>query len=133
MLPIGTGHTRYWRNGLCISSRTPEKLELVRRQRIIAELLPTLIDQPRVAFDAEVQVARFGFKLLQLVTGGIPRVDTVLTYRSKLSELGFITAHHRVRRKSLMEDFCADIKHYRPALIPHFLAIPMTIDTYPSF
>ncbi|VDL35294.1 hypothetical protein BANRA_04443 [Escherichia coli] len=91
-----------------------EKLELVRRQRIIAELLPTLIDQPRVAFDAEVQVARFGFKLLQLVTGGIPRVDTVLTYRSKLSELGFITAHHRVRRKSLMEDFCADIKHYRP-------------------
>lgn len=91
-----------------------EKLELVRRQRIIAELLPTLIDQPRVAFDAEVQVARFGFKLLQLVTDGIPHVDTVLTYRSKLSELGFITAHHRVRRKSLMEDFCADIEHYRP-------------------
>lgn len=91
-----------------------EKLELARRQRIIAELLPIHFDHPRVAFDVEVQVANFGFNLLQLVSGGIPCVDTVLTYRSKLSELGYITAHHRVRRKSLMEDFCADIKHYRP-------------------
>ena len=91
-----------------------EKLVLARRQRIIAELLPTPIDQPRAAFDIEVQVARFGFKLLQLVTGGIPHVETALTYRSKLSELGFITAHHRVRRKTLMEEFCVDIKYYRP-------------------
>ncbi|MBB9584356.1 MULTISPECIES: TnsD family Tn7-like transposition protein [Gammaproteobacteria] len=91
-----------------------ETLELVRRQRIIAELLPTIIDQPRAAFDVEVQVARFGFKLLQVITGGIPRVDTALTYRSKLSELGFITMQHRVRRKTLMEEFCVDIKYYRP-------------------
>lgn len=91
-----------------------ETLELVRRQRIIAELLPTIVDQPRAAFDVEVQVARFGFKLLQVITGGIPRVDTALTYRSKLSELGFITAQHRVRRKTLMEEFCVDIKYYRP-------------------
>ncbi|WP_429185510.1 TnsD family Tn7-like transposition protein [Aeromonas veronii] len=91
-----------------------ETLELVRRQRIIAELLPTIVGQPRAAFDVEVQVARFGFKLLQVITGGIPRVDTALTYRSKLSELGFITAQHRVRRKTLMEEFCVDIKYYRP-------------------
>ena len=92
-----------------------EKLALVRRQRIIAELLPSLIDQPRAACDVEIQVARFGFKLLQLITDGIPRVETALTYRSKLSELGFITAHHRVRRKALMEEFCFDIKYYRPS------------------
>lgn len=92
-----------------------EKLELVRRQRIIAEFLPSLIYQPRVASDVEIQVARFAFKLLRLVTGGVHCVDTVLAYRSKLSELGFITAHQRVRRKHLIEGFCADIKHYRPS------------------
>lgn len=92
-----------------------ERQELVKRQRIIAGLLPTPISLLRAASDAEIQVARFASKLLQLVTGGIHRVDTVLAYRSKLSELGFITAHQRVRRKSLIEDFCADIKHYRPS------------------
>ncbi|MDX7681185.1 TnsD family Tn7-like transposition protein [Aeromonas caviae] len=91
-----------------------EKLELFRRQRIIAELLPPLIGQPRVAFDVEIQVARFCLKLLKLITDGIPRVDIALTYRSKLSELGFITAQHRVRRKSLLEAFCFDLKDYRP-------------------
>ncbi|HDZ8830191.1 TnsD family Tn7-like transposition protein [Aeromonas hydrophila] len=91
-----------------------DKLELVRRQRIIAALLPTFTDHPRVAFDVEVQVARFGFNLLQLLMVGIPHIDSVLVYRSKLSELEFITANHRVRRKRLMEDFCADLKYYRP-------------------
>lgn len=86
-----------------------ERMELVRRQRIIAGLFPPLIDHPRLAYEVEVQVARFGFEFLHLLMGGIPCFDTALAYRFKLSELGFITAHHRVRRKSLMKEFSADV------------------------
>ncbi|MFD1007489.1 TnsD family Tn7-like transposition protein [Oceanisphaera ostreae] len=91
------------------------RMLLVSRQRVMAGCLPSHTDAVVPAAEVEVRVARFAYELLQLNSRDMGQLDLASVYRHRLSELGFITAHGRVRREGVMKEFMAVAGLYRPA------------------
>ncbi|MGB5853751.1 MAG: TnsD family Tn7-like transposition protein [Oceanisphaera sp.] len=92
------------------------RMLLVSRQRVMAGCLPSHTDAVVPAAEVEVRVARFAYELLQLNSRDRGQLDLASAYRHKLTELGFITAHGRVRREGVMKEFMAVSGLYRPAV-----------------
>ncbi|WP_345315384.1 TnsD family Tn7-like transposition protein [Ferrimonas gelatinilytica] len=91
-----------------------QRVELERRQRLIASLLPTCNGYPRPASGIESRVAAFGQNLLVRLGADLPQIEFTTTYRHRLRELGFITIGNQVRRQHLLQRFAVEVEQYRP-------------------
>ncbi|CNL12851.1 TnsD family Tn7-like transposition protein [Yersinia hibernica] len=101
------------------------RYELTQRQRVLVSLLPGHNDYLRPALESEVKVANVGFELLQFISRQqASQIDIAMVYRTRLAELGYITYSGRVRRKSLMREFVADVGQYRTGLDTPFFRHP---------